>query len=82
MVPYRGPSQGGLPRPTVPGVFGVPGTPAPYGAINRFPASVAPSTSGSAPPKPEVERLPPIDLNQPPVKPLPKPIPLYPETGY
>lgn len=80
MVPYRGPSTGSSPKQTL---FGVPGKPVPYGAANRLSAPSAhrsPTTPALS--TPEVQRLPPVDSYPPAQRPLPQPIPLYPETGY
>ncbi|HEX5444486.1 MAG TPA: M14 family zinc carboxypeptidase [Pirellulales bacterium] len=80
MVPYRGPASGGLSNQRMPGV---PGKPVPYGAANRFsPPSAARTTQRPTPATPRVERLPPVAPNSPAQRPLPQPIPLYPETGY
>lgn len=73
IVPYR-------PKSITPGTIG---TPVPYRAVNRFRGPSAAQTDGTLPVSPpNVERLPPVDPNQPPIKSLPRPIPLYPETGY
>lgn len=73
IVPYR-------PKSITPGTIG---TPVPYRSVNRFRGPSAAQTDGSLPVSPpNVERLPPVDPNQPPIKSLPRPIPLYPETGY
>lgn len=73
IVPYR-------PKSITPGTIG---TPVPYRAVNRFRGPTAAQTDGTLPVSPpNVERLPPVDANQHPIKSLPRPIPLYPETGY
>ncbi|HJT31321.1 MAG TPA: M14 family zinc carboxypeptidase [Pirellulales bacterium] len=73
IVPYR-------PKSITPGTIG---TPVPYRSVNRFRGPSAAQTDGSLPVSPpNVERLPPVDPDQHPIKSLPRPIPLYPETGY
>lgn len=73
IVPYR-------PKSTTPGTIG---TPVPYRAVNRFRGPAAAQIDGTLPVSPpDVERLPPVDPNQHPIKSLPQPIPLYPETGH
>ena len=79
IVPYRGLPIGSLPKNVPTGQLG---TPVPYATINRLRGSAARSGGNPPPSQPRVERLPAVDPNQPPVKPLPQPIPLYPETGY
>lgn len=80
MEPFRGPVQ----RRAMPSVAsGMLGKPVPYGALNRLQSPLPPPArrdrSATAA---KVERLPPVDPKQSPPQPLPRPIPLYPATGY